>query len=127
MNEDNIKPHRFSRKTAARKPREREIQRAGGKARQQQVQERKRMKDLMDDALETAVENCKGEKLTRRELAALRLATRMASGDLKAIELGLNILGETTTTAEVALEIRPPRDLTVAEVAELRREMEKEY
>lgn len=77
-------------------------------------------------ALEAEIENSKGEKATRKEVSAIQVASRMARGDLKAIELGLKILGETKEQVDLTIT-RPPRDLTVEEAAQLRKELEKEY
>lgn len=70
------------------------------KAHEAAARKRKRdllMRDLLDLALRETVETKDGKKRTKKEISARSLANEMASGDIKAIELGVRILGEFET------------------------------
>ena len=91
MNEDNIKPYRFGNSDdTATIQREREIQSKGGKASGESKRERKRLRVLLEEALDgTTAYN--GEELSRREITAIELAEQMTVGNLKAIEIGVKL------------------------------------
>ena len=65
--------------------REREIQSKGGKASGESKRERKRLRILLEEALDSTT-NKDGEELSRREITAIELAEQMSAGNLKAIE-----------------------------------------
>jgi hypothetical protein len=57
----------------------------------------------LEQALDGAIPHKDGGELSRREITAIELADKMASGDLKAIEVGAKLLGEFRPEAEVEI------------------------
>lgn len=73
----------------------REIRSKGGKARQEQRKEQKSFRDLLQACLDLEQKNAQtGEKKTLKDLGMLRLATQVSQGNLKAIKLAAEIMGE---------------------------------
>jgi hypothetical protein len=73
----------------------REIRSKGGKARQEQRKEQKSFRDLLQACLDLEQKNNQtGEKKTLKDLGMLRLATQVSQGNLKAIKLAAEIMGE---------------------------------
>lgn len=73
----------------------REIRSKGGKARQEQRKEQKSFRDLLQACLDLEQKNNQtGEKKTLKDLGMLRLANQVSQGNLKAIKLAAEIMGE---------------------------------
>ncbi len=73
----------------------REIQSKGGKARQEQRKEQKSFRDLLQACLDLEQKNAQtGETKTLKDLGMLRLANQVSQGNLKAIKLAAEIMGE---------------------------------
>lgn len=72
--------------------------------------------------MEEEVTNAKGEKRTVGEVSMIQLATLMAKGDLKAIHLGANILGE--LKQEVQAEVKGDGVTIIVKSAEERDKIE---
>lgn len=73
----------------------REIRSKGGKARQEQRKEQKSFRDLLQACLDLEQKNAQtGEKKTLKDLGMLRLANQVSQGNLKAIKLAAEIMGE---------------------------------
>lgn len=73
----------------------REIRSKGGKARQEQRKEQKSFRDLLQACLDLEQTNGQtGEKKTLKDLGMLRLANQVSQGNLKAIKLAAEIMGE---------------------------------
>ena len=90
MNDSNLKPLN-TRPAKERK----EIASKGGKASAAAKQQRKDFCKLLSLALDTnTADEIEGETMTLKQKSAIVLARKMADGDLKAIELGIKILGE---------------------------------
>ena len=104
MNDENIRPYRFGNShDTATIQREREIQAMGGKASGESTRERKRLRALLEQALDGTIAHKDGGELSRREVTAIELADKMATGALKAIEIGAKLLGEFRPDAEVEI------------------------
>ena len=86
--------------------REREIQSKGGKASGESKRERKRLRILLEEALDSTT-NKDGEELSRREITAIELAEQMSAGNLKAIEIGAKLLGEFKPDTEIEINTGP--------------------
>ena len=71
-----------------------DIARKGGLASGKAKRERKTFYRWLSIALDEIVEDENGNKVSRKQLAAIMLAKKISEGDLKAIELGLKVLGE---------------------------------
>lgn len=73
----------------------REIRSKGGKARQEQRKEQKSFRDLLQACLDLEQKNAQtGETKTLKDLGMLRLANQVSQGNLKAIKLAAEIMGE---------------------------------
>lgn len=73
----------------------REIRSMGGKARQEQRKEQKSFRDLLQACLDLEQKNGQtGETKTLKDLGMLRLANQVSQGNLKAIKLAAEIMGE---------------------------------
>jgi hypothetical protein len=73
----------------------REIRSKGGKARQEQRKEQKSFRDLLQACLDLEQKNGQtGETKTLKDLGMLRLANQVSQGNLKAIKLAAEIMGE---------------------------------
>lgn len=72
-----------------------EIRSKGGKARQEQRKEQKSFRDLLQACLDLEQKNAQtGESKTLKDLGMLRLANQVSQGNLKAIKLAAEIMGE---------------------------------
>ena len=85
-NEDNLIPTNRRSKEEAR-----ELGRKGGIKSGERRREKRAMRELLEIALST---KCVKGDASNKEEAAAQLAKKMAEGDLKAIEVGLKVLGE---------------------------------
>lgn len=85
-NEDNLIPTNRRSKEEAR-----ELGRKGGIKSGERRREKRAMRELLAIALE---KKCIRGDITNKEESAAQLAKKMAEGDLKAIEVGLKLLGE---------------------------------
>ena len=73
----------------------REIRSKVGKARQEQRKEQKSFRDLLQACLDLEQKNGQtGETKTLKDLGMLRLANQVSQGNLKAIKLAAEIMGE---------------------------------
>lgn len=80
-----------------------EEQSAGGRASGEARRKRKAMRELLEMALE---KKCVRGDITNKEEAAAQLAKKMAEGDLKAIEVGLKLLGEYEQKVKLEGDVR---------------------
>lgn len=79
----------------------------GGKARGKQRRERKTFAELLSVALSLEVTNEKtGEKRSMKDVGMLNLAKRVQAGDLSAIKLAAELLGEYKQNVNVESESR---------------------
>lgn len=103
------------------KPLDREMQSHGGKKSAEVRREAKLAKEILSLALDEEVTNNKtGEKSDKRNLTFRNLATKMATGDLNAIKLGLQILGELDGSAvSVEVNVQEQKQLTLTEAKEV--------
>lgn len=85
-NEENLIPTNRRSKEEAR-----ELGRKGGIASGKARREQRAMRELLEIALSA---KCVKGDASNKEEAAAQLAKKMAEGDLKAIEVGLKVLGE---------------------------------
>ncbi|MDY5968640.1 MAG: KGG domain-containing protein [Bacteroidales bacterium] len=80
----------------------RECGRKGGKASGRVRREKREFKELLELALSQVVTNkATGEKASRKEVAAIRVAEKCTNGDLKAITLAAELLGEKVNKTEI--------------------------
>lgn len=73
-------------------------------------------KELLEKALTKEIVSVNGERASKKEVTAIQLANEMAKGNLKAIKLGVKILGElqdkvdiTSSDNTLQIEIVPSR------------------
>ncbi|MBQ9638827.1 MAG: hypothetical protein IJV22_04650 [Bacteroidales bacterium] len=79
----------------------------GGRASGRKRREKRQFKELLEIALSTEVTNkTTGERTSRKDVAMIRLADRCASGDLKAISLAAELLGEKVMKQEHSGEVK---------------------
>lgn len=89
--------------------------RKGGIRSGETKRERKRMSELLEAALQSVLRDKDGNpvkspddprrKLTRKEAGMIKLAVKVANGDLKSIELAAKMQGELTQQVEVTADI----------------------
>ena len=97
-NEQNLIP--LNKKT---KDKQREIAKMGGIASGEARRKKRQMRELLEMAL--GKKCVKGDN-TNKEESAAQLAKKMAEGDLKAIEVGLKLLGEYEQKVKVEGEMK---------------------
>ena len=97
-NEDNLIPTNRRSKDEAR-----ELGRKGGIASGEARREKRAMRELLEIAL--AAKRVRGD-ITNKEESAAQLAKKMAEGDLKAIEVGLKVIGEYEQKVKVEGDMR---------------------
>lgn len=74
-----------------------------GKLSQKKQAEDKIFKDILREELSVEIKNGRtGEVATRKQVSAIQLANMMSNGDLRAIQLGLKILGELAENIELS-------------------------
>lgn len=94
----------------------REMGRKGGIRSGETKREKKRMSELLEAALQSVLRDKDGKpvkspddprrKLTRKEAGMIKLAVKVANGDLKSIELAAKMQGELTQQVEVTADIK---------------------
>lgn len=94
----------------------REMGRKGGIRSGEAKREKKRMNELLEAALQSVLRDKDGKpvkspddprrKLTRKEAGMIKLAVKVANGDLKSIELAAKMQGELTQQVEVTADIK---------------------
>ena len=116
MNEQNLKPN-SERTPSERKELARKAGKASGKARR----EKRTMKQLLEIALSLMVTNKKGETASRKEVIAIQLVNRAASGDLKAIDLLTKLIGEQIVRQETQVTVKKDKfdDMSAQELTEM--------
>ena len=116
MNEQNLKPN-SERTPSERKQLARKAGKASGKARR----EKRTMKQLLEIALSLMVTNKKGETASRKEVIAIQLVNRAASGDLKAIDLLTKLIGEQIVRQETQVTVKKDKfdDMSAQELIEM--------
>lgn len=116
MNEQNLKPN-SERTPSERKQLARKAGKASGKARR----EKRTMKQLLEIALSLMVTNKKGETASRKEVIAIQLVNRAASGDLKAIDLLTKLIGEQVVRQETQVTVKKDKfdDMSAQELTEM--------
>lgn len=93
----------------------RESGKKGGKASGEARRQKKTMRELLEMALQTPLKDKDGNvikspddprrKLTRKEAGMIKMAVKVANGDLKSIELAAKMQGELTQQVEVTADI----------------------
>ena len=116
MNEQNLKPN-SERTPSERKQLASKAGKASGKARR----EKRTMKQLLEIALSLMVTNKKGETASRKEVIAIQLVNRAASGDLKAIDLLTKLIGEQIVKQETQVTVKKDKfdDMSAQELTEM--------
>lgn len=116
MNEQNLKPN-SERTPSERKQLARKAGKASGKARR----EKRTMKQLLEIALSLMVTNKKGETASRKEVIAIQLVNRAASGDLRAIDLLTKLIGEQIVRQETQVTVKKDKfdDMSAQELTEM--------
>lgn len=116
MNEQNLKPN-SERTPSGRKQLASKAGKASGKARR----EKRTMKQLLEIALSLMVTNKKGETASRKEVIAIQLVNRAASGDLKAIDLLTKLIGEQIVRQETQVTVKKDKfdDMSAQELTEV--------
>lgn len=116
MNEQNLKPN-SERTPSERKQLASKAGKASGKARR----EKRTMKQLLEIALSLMVTNKKGETASRKEVIAIQLVNRAASGDLKAIDLLTKLIGEQIVRQETQVTVKKDKfdDMSAQELTEM--------
>lgn len=116
MNEQNLKPN-SERTPSERKQLARKAGKASGKARR----EKRTMKQLLEIALSLMVTNKKGETASRKEVIAIQLVNRAASGDLRAIDLLTKLIGEQIVRQETEVTVKKDKydDMSAQELTEM--------
>ena len=116
MNEQNLKPN-SERTPSERKQLARKAGKASGKARR----EKRTMKQLLEIALSLMVTNKKGETASRKEVIAIQLVNRAASGDLKAIDLLTKLIGEQIVRQETQVTVKKDKfdDMSAQELTDM--------
>ena len=99
MNDDNLIPLNQRAKSV-----QRAIQSEGGKAKAEKVRKQKLFKELLATALEIEQTNSRGETKSLKDIGMVKLATKVAKGDLKAIELSAKILGELVNKTDLTTD-----------------------
>ena len=99
----------------------REIGKKGGKASGKARREKRTMKQLLEIALSLMVTNKKGETASRKEVIAIQLVNRAASGDLKAIDLLTKLIGEQIVRQETQVTVKKDKfdDMSAQELTEM--------
>ena len=99
----------------------REIGKKGGKASGKVRREKRTMKQLLEIALSLMVTNKKGETASRKEVIAIQLVNRAASGDLKAIDLLTKLIGEQIVRQETQVTVKKDKfdDMSAQELTEM--------
>lgn len=99
----------------------REIGKKGGKASGKVRREKRTMKQLLEIALSLMVTNKKGETASRKEVIAIQLVNRAASGDLKAIDLLTKLIGEQIVRQETQVAVKKDKfdDMSAQELTEM--------
>lgn len=97
-NEDNLIP--FNQRTEEE---QRRIATMGGIASGEARREKRAMRELLEIALAA---KCTRGDITNKEESAAQLAKKMAEGDLKAIEVGLKVIGEYEQKVKVEGDMR---------------------
>jgi hypothetical protein len=97
-NEENLIP--FNQRTEEE---QRAIATMGGIASGEARREKRAMRELLEIALAA---KCVRGDLTNKEESAAQLAKKMAEGDLKAIEVGLKVIGEYEQKVKVEGDMR---------------------
>lgn len=116
MNEQNLKPN-SERTPSERKQLASKAGKASGKARR----EKRTMKQLLEIALSLMVTNKKGETASRKEVIAIQLVNRAASGDLRAIDLLTKLIGEQIVRQETEVTVKKDKydDMSAQELTEM--------
>lgn len=116
MNEQNLKPN-SERTPSERKQLARKAGKASGKARR----EKRTMKQLLEIALSLMITNKKGETASRKEVIAIQLVNRAASGDLRAIDLLTKLIGEQIVRQETQVTVKKDKfdDMSAQELTEM--------
>lgn len=116
MNEQNLKPN-SERTPSERKQLASKAGKASGKARR----EKRTMKQLLEIALSLMVTNKRGETASRKEVIAIQLVNRAASGDLKAIDLLTKLIGEQIVRQETQVTVKKDKfdDMSAQELTEM--------
>lgn len=116
MNEQNLKPN-SERTPSERKQLASKAGKASGKARR----EKRTMKQLLEIALSLMVTNKKGETASRKEVIAIQLVNRAASGDLRAIDLLTKLIGEQIVRQETQVTVKKDKfdDMSAQELTEV--------
>lgn len=116
MNEQNLKPN-SERTPSERKQLARKAGKASGKARR----EKRTMKQLLEIALSLMVTNKKGETASRKEVIAIQLVNRAASGDLRAIDLLTKLIGEQIVRQETQVTVKKDKfdDMSAQELTDM--------
>lgn len=116
MNEQNLKPN-SERTPSERKQLASKAGKASGKARR----EKRTMKQLLEIALSLMVTNKRGETASRKEVIAIQLVNRAASGDLRAIDLLTKLIGEQIVRQETQVTVKKDKfdDMSAQELTEM--------
>lgn len=116
MNEQNLKPN-SERTPSERKQLASKAGKASGKARR----EKRTMKQLLEIALSLMVTNKKGETASRKEVIAIQLVNRAASGNLRAIDLLTKLIGEQIVRQETQVTVKKDKfdDMSAQELTEV--------
>lgn len=97
MNDENLIP--FNKRTERE---QREIARKGGEASGKARQEKRTFGQLVDIALsKIGLDETTGDEMSLKAIAAARMAEKCSKGDLKAIELASELLGERVVKADI--------------------------
>ena len=98
----------------------REIGKKGGKASGRVRREKRTMKQLLEIALSMMVTNKKGETASRKEVIAIQLVNKAASGDLKAMDLLTKLIGEQIVRQETEVTVKKDKydDMSAEELTE---------
>lgn len=116
MNEQNLKPN-SERTPSERKQLASKAGKASGKARR----EKRKMKQLLEIALSLRVTNKKGETASKKEVIAIQLVNRAASGDLRAIDLLTKLIGEQIVRQDTQVTVKKDKfdDMSAQELTEM--------
>lgn len=119
MNKENLIPMSRRSKSEAR-----EMGRRGGKASGRSRREKRAFRELIALALATTVKDDQsGEELSRKELSAIRLAESCSNGDLKAIALAAELLGEKVVQADVTARVDHRQKVDIESLTDEQREV----
>lgn len=99
----------------------REIGKKGGEASGRARREKRTMKQLLEIALSMMVTNKKGETASRKEVIAIQLVNKAASGDLKAMDLLTKLIGEQIVRQETEVTVKKDKydDMSAEELTEV--------